>query len=205
MMLVSLIFGVATFCGSAQAFIHPGIPQEVEFISFGIGTGTISFAGGDSPLVGKDLHFEGIVNYWAFDYRAGMITDILITDSFGTDVTLDFETGPRIGPGYDFSGGGFILGGVFGNVHVDSGGLRADFQGSLGSIRTRFPLTPIDGFGPGILRIGFEGVGIAPEPFTITEISTAYIDVVPLPASVLLLGSGLFGLAGLSWRRMRQS
>jgi hypothetical protein len=187
-----------------SSFSQP-VVGEVNFYASPPVSGFISFAGGDAPLV-INMSGEGYFD-WVFMAFSGATYEFYPTwysNYFGyrpmTTYDAHFETGPRIGTGYDFRGGSLdipgVLTGPFGNVHVDDNGLSADLYGAH---------SWYGGGELGHLYIRFSLPSEAPDPFIITSIQYFgfFLEPVPIPPTVLLLGSGLLGLAG--WRRFRKS
>jgi hypothetical protein len=188
-------------------------PQAVEIYSEGWGGGvhgSISFAGGNSPLV-VDLSGDGYGDYYLMAWDSPSQRRIptrysdYICDNAAILCNLDthFETGPRIGPGYDFRGGSFDFGlvdGFLGDIHVDDTGLYASIYGAHtheSCLASEYG-DPLSGY----LKLWFTLPSDAPDPFTITNIQRMSLVVAPAPGTLVLLGSGLLGLAG--WRRFRK-
>lgn len=182
-------------------------------------SGTISLAG-DAPnryLVGTDIPVESV------NVQVDSASPIFLV--FSDTVLLNFRTGNLLpsatatggflfdvyhgsGPisirdatsGQTFLTGGFNT--VFPEVTVNDTGINvfnADwFGGAGGAFLDSLDIVPGPGYWCG--RIGLTYAG---DPLNSSQILSGHVSATtPVPPSVLLLGSGLLGLAG--WRRFRK-
>lgn len=192
-------------------------------IDFGIEAptlGIISFAGGAAPLVGAGIQVDSIVG---LDTPSNPDT-VISCDG----CVLNFETGAHTG-GWNFASGGNIsivggaaaagigggetlLSGTFLSATTfDVGGGFFNFKIAGASFTDEKHEDLLDYFGMpagdylGGLNISFSTFGIPAVGAAFTTYALFSGDIVntavPVPASVMLFGSGLLGLVGIARRR----
>ena len=214
-----------SFAGGLQAAI-------LDFSVISPTSGTISYAGGDNPLVGTDI---------SVDLVAGIDTPL----NTGVNVALsgallNFTTGnltASTSNTWTFGGGESSSIILTGGVDLDGGGIGAGdipegttlFTGTFGSATVLLlsgefriagssfgdtkdaDLAAYFGLGDvvdwsGNLNISFNASGSPPDGFTSSEILSGDITntPVPEPGTMMLLGSGLVGLAGWGRKKFRK-
>jgi hypothetical protein len=209
---LAMIMG-ATLLICGPAFGQPtSSPFQIEF--WQIQGGTVSFEGGTSPLIGRDMILEiGNLYLWHNRYPN---PDWELHPAPFRGGTLNFETGPY-NPSSGFGDGGYInityneqivAEGVFEGyprtyVYEQDGILKISFYSGIGWDHFDY----VNTYGPNfVLPSGRFGLGPFPAngfPNSFeTSIYSANLTAQPVPGSVLLLGSGLLGLVG--WRRFRK-
>ena len=199
--------------------------QAATTLDFGIKaptTGTLSYAGGENPLIGADIDVDDVVGL-----NTPSNNNVL---SICASCTLDFTTGASIG-GWNYGAGGTItitggidfpdttpdiatgttlLQGTFNSANiVDVGNGNFEFQIVGGSFTdTKQPdLLAFYGLPDvnynGGLNISFSTTANMGNQFTSNTIFSGDVinQPVPIPTAVWLFGSGLLGLVGIARRR----
>jgi hypothetical protein len=231
--LVAAIAFVVSVALVSQAYAAP----QLDFGVVAPTGGTISYAGGATPLMGSGITVDNVVGLNTpanNNFLAGCVSCVL------NFTTGNFTGASAIPPAWNFGPGGTIsvVGGVdFNNDNVFNGNdipagttlLSGTFNGpatvlSLGGnmriaggafldikdadLAAFYGLNggtgvPYSGF----FNLSFNGTGNPGDAFTSSQVLSGDIvnEPVDLPSSLLLLGSGLAGLAYLTVARGRQS
>jgi hypothetical protein len=197
-------------------------------LDFGLGplpAGTVSYAGGSTPLVGTNIAVNDVTGIFT-PSNNGSVFDII-------DGTLDFTTGVFVSSTTDtwvfkpggtvtldgcVEGGGpcgpgdtpvLLASGTFTGTPtvIDTGGVNK-IVGAIGLDIKNPLLTELFGLGSGGnyafgLNYSFKASNAPPNKFKSTVAGSGDFTntVIPEPASILLLGSSLLGLAAVLARR----
>ena len=197
---------------------------ELDFNLSAPTSGTISYGGGGGVLIGSNIEVDNVVGLSTpananvtsvclsclLNFNSGTLTGSGPQNggwwSFGSGGTISITGGVQLQGGTDISLGSTLLTGSFNNAFVQD--LGTQFKVTFGSfsdtkhadLLSYYGLTPGTPF-QGALTLLFaapdNGAGTA---FTSTSVFSGNVvnapAAVPLPAAVLLFGSGLVGLAG---------
>jgi hypothetical protein len=205
---------------SALLVVPAAVHADAQ-LDFGIGAptpGTISYAGGLSPLVGTNIQVDNVTGINGTPLNNNVTTAI-------TGGLLNFTSGANTG-GYNWGPGGSITvaGSVFGNpsttlmsatitsasVTVVAGTFKvavvAAFDPIDSSLTTFYGL-PADPPRPYTvdLNLSFNASGSAPSAFSSTSVLSGDLVATPTPepSSIALLGFGVAGLVSYAWRRRK--
>jgi len=213
--------------GLALSFF-PALAQAAPVLDFGIvapTTGTISYAGGASPLVGSGIEVDNITGIGTPSNNGVTVTCVSCTLNFTTG-NLTSSTATT----WNFGGGGSIT--ITGGVDLIPGGapeipvgttlLSGSFDGaSVTKTNNTFRIAGasfvdtkdedlLDFYGApntlwrGGFNISFLANGSPPNSFTSTTVlsgDVANTEPIPEPASLVLLGSGLFSLGAYARKK----
>ncbi len=212
-----LIIAVGLFLALGLSFA-PAPVKATPTLDFGIvapTVGSISYAGGANPLVGAGIDVDNVVGLGT------PLNNNVVVPLPG--FFLNFTTGNLTGSSsstWDFGPGGSIsisdgftalLSGTFQDATVTATG--STFKVAIaGFFDTKFkPMLDFYGLPNtgyiGNFNLSFFASGSPPGAFTSTTVLSGDVtnSPVPEPATMLLLGSGLIGLAGYARRRFRKN
>lgn len=228
--LTSVVMALVLMLGLS---LSPAPAKADAVLDFGINAptaGTISYAGGNNPLVGAGISVDTVVGL-STPLNSGVVVPVVggvlnfttgnLTGStastwiFGPGGTITLTggvdlNGGGIGPG-DIPLGTTLLTGTFFNPIGDAAVVTA-FAGtfriagaSFSDLKDRSLLAfyglPFAGYG-GDFNISFNAAGAPPGTFTSTQVLSGDVtNSVPEPATMLLLGSGLLGIGVYARRR----
>jgi hypothetical protein len=176
---------------------------EADYYLYG---GTISYAGGDSPLIARDMMVQTGIQYYLV--WTGFGTRQLMDGAPFLGGHVDFQTGPCLGSYYGsgdltYGSGGIItftdeygqvgLTGTFDDVSAISGGLCAHIHWQDNGCF-------LSQIGASTLLVYYTGGPAYPNPFS-TTIQGVHLTITPIPSSLILLGSGLLSLGIYKRRR----
>ena len=209
--MVVLFFAVLTLAA-------PALVSAAWIIDFGINTpttGSISYAGGNTPLVGSNIQVD---NYIGLDTPLNNGVGFNLPNGI-----LNFTTGALIGSTpytWDFGSGGSIsilngsttlLSGSFNSASVAKTGELFRVAFSSFTDFKNAELAAFYGLGEyanlpwdGSFNISFAAVGTPPGGFlSSTVLSGDVMNTVPEPGTLVLLGSGLVGIAAWGRKKFR--
>ncbi len=212
-----LYAGLVAFLVVVGLALSPASVRAVAILDFNMDaihplTASVSYAGGATPLVGKDISVDSVT---------GIGTPLNSGVTLPFEGILNFTTGNFTGSDashWNFGGGGSIevkaglttvLAGFFESAQVLQVG--GDFKIVGASFFDRkleelllFYGLPIDVIYTGNMNLSFLASGLPPGAFTSTAVLSGDLinGKIPEPISLILLGSGLAG-AGL-YRRLRK-
>ncbi len=206
--------------GIALAILGVAVPVRAETIQITSGAFTWVRSSGDAPdvtMAGSGFTFEGAATGGIFAPRIDCISPVCLPGST-VDLHLFFSGG-------DLPGDVVLNGKVFDNIGglAATASLLAEWTGSLevpsgfsgGALTAPFAFTArffftdpsqlqqfVDLTGSGIATLGFRTFGES-SAFTLTSATYALQEsaAVPEPMSMMLVGTGLAGLAALRRRR----
>ena len=186
-------------------------------------TGSISYAGGASPLVGLNIEVDNVVGLGGTPANNNVVLDCV-------GCVLNFTTGASNGawtwgggggtlieivgsiPDLSLGAGTILMSGIFGNAFVIDQGNNSKLSGSGFFDRKNERLATYYGLGDvpawsGNWNISFAATGVSPDAFKSSEIFSGDVvnTPVPEPASMLLLGSGLLGFASFARKKIFKS
>ncbi len=199
--------------------LSPAVVEAVPILDFDIAAptaGSISYAGGSNPLVGSGISVDTVVGLGTL-LNSGVVTPL-------TGAVLNFATGGFTGfdPAHWNFGGGGTISLTAGNLTLFSGSFKEVLVTYLGGAFKIAGASFTDTKDPDLLsiyglpnigyngnfNISFEASGSPGQnnPFSSTTVLSGDITNSPVPeaGTMLLLGSGLVGLAGLARRKFRK-
>ena len=208
--------------------LSPLLAQAAPILDFGIiapTSGTISYAGGTSPLVGSEISVDNVVGLGT-PLNAGIAqacADCFLNFTTGNFIssdptTLTFGAGGSISltgaiPSLSIDPGTTLLNGFFstnpivmslGEFKLAGGG----FADTKNQTLTNFFGLPNGSFTGG-LHVSFQAPGIPPSEFDSTVVlsggvANSPVPGTPEPGTLLLIGSGLVGIGVGARRRNRR-
>ena len=182
---IALYFALGVVAANAAYTVYFGFDDTLDFsLMQGFGFDVVGANVNDLTL---DVGYQAeTVDVGVNSYRGS------VPDEYSPDLGLPWDvyktTSPNGVTGYDFSGSTPLIPGI-------ALSLEGDSFFSLDNFLLACDSDP-DGKYPKSFFVKQEPLG---------ELGMSYTSTVPIPGSVLLLGSGLLGLMGIGRRRMRKS
>ena len=196
----------------------PALATSLEFAITAPTGGTISYAGGLSPLIGTGITVDSVLGVntplengelrnclsCKLSFTTGAHTGSPTAWNWGgpgpvtLTGTVDLDKSGTVTPG---DATGFLLNGTFGTANVQAGGstfrlLFGSFSDTKNATLTSFYGLPVSPY-TGNLNLGFSALGSPGSTFTSGSVGSGSLsNSIPEESSLLLLGSGLlFSLA----------